>query len=152
MDFSKCLITCQNHELTALNRKSTISTSPSSEGQVAQLVEQWTENPCVGGSTPPLTTSQEREQHSLPGGTSIKSNEKMPQFGVSTFGFPNPVIVAALRYYFPSLTKSRSSFDSFSIGTSIRVPSCFSSVTLSPEISIIRAVTSNFPDSSRNFR
>ena len=27
-------------------------------GQVAQLVEQWTENPCVGGSIPPLTTSK----------------------------------------------------------------------------------------------
>ena len=26
------------------------------DGQVAQLVEQWTENPRVGGSTPPLTT------------------------------------------------------------------------------------------------
>ncbi len=26
-------------------------------GQVAQLVEQRTENPCVGGSIPPLTTS-----------------------------------------------------------------------------------------------
>ena len=26
-------------------------------GQVAQLVEQWTENPCVGGSIPSLTTS-----------------------------------------------------------------------------------------------
>ena len=26
-------------------------------GQVAQLVEQWTENPCVGGSIPPLSTS-----------------------------------------------------------------------------------------------
>ena len=25
-------------------------------GQVAQLVEQWTENPRVGGSSPPLTT------------------------------------------------------------------------------------------------
>ena len=25
-------------------------------GQVAQLVEHWTENPGVGGSTPPLTT------------------------------------------------------------------------------------------------
>ena len=25
-------------------------------GQVAQLVEQWTENPCVGGSIPSLTT------------------------------------------------------------------------------------------------
>ena len=27
-----------------------------SNGQVAQLVEQWTENPCVGGSIPPLST------------------------------------------------------------------------------------------------
>lgn len=25
-------------------------------GAVAQLVEQWTENPCVGGSIPPHTT------------------------------------------------------------------------------------------------
>ena len=29
----------------------------SSKGQVAQLVEQRTENPCVGGSIPPLATS-----------------------------------------------------------------------------------------------
>jgi hypothetical protein len=28
-------------------------------GRVAQLVEQWTENPCVGGSSPPPTTSRE---------------------------------------------------------------------------------------------
>ena len=26
-------------------------------GDVAQLVEQWTENPCVGGSIPPVTTT-----------------------------------------------------------------------------------------------
>ncbi len=26
------------------------------DGRVAQLVEQWIENPCVGGSSPPLTT------------------------------------------------------------------------------------------------
>ena len=26
------------------------------DGAVAQLVEQWTENPCVGGSIPPHTT------------------------------------------------------------------------------------------------
>lgn len=26
------------------------------DGQIAQLVEQWTENPCVGGSTPSLST------------------------------------------------------------------------------------------------
>ena len=28
------------------------------EGRIAQLVEQWTENPCVGGSSPPLPNSQ----------------------------------------------------------------------------------------------
>ena len=27
-------------------------------GEIAQLVEQRTENPCVGGSIPPLTTIQ----------------------------------------------------------------------------------------------
>ena len=27
-------------------------------GQVAQMVEQWTENPCVGGSIPPLSTEK----------------------------------------------------------------------------------------------
>lgn len=27
-----------------------------SVGDVAQLVEQWTENPCVDGSIPPITT------------------------------------------------------------------------------------------------
>ncbi len=32
------------------------------EGQVAQLVEQRTENPRVGGSIPPLATKQERGQ------------------------------------------------------------------------------------------
>ena len=30
-----------------------------SDGAVAQLVEQWTENPCVGGSIPPHTTKNE---------------------------------------------------------------------------------------------
>src|SRR5437899_2562138 len=30
------------------------------DGQVAQLVEQRTENPCVGGSIPPLATTQSR--------------------------------------------------------------------------------------------
>ncbi len=29
-------------------------------GQVAQLVEQRTENPCVGGSIPPLATKHQR--------------------------------------------------------------------------------------------
>ena len=32
--------------------------SPGSDGQVAQLVEQRTENPCVGGSIPPLATNE----------------------------------------------------------------------------------------------
>ena len=31
-------------------------------GQIAQSVEQWTENPCVGGSIPSLPTSQLRIQ------------------------------------------------------------------------------------------
>ena len=30
-------------------------------GQVAQLVEQWTENPRVGGSIPSLTTNTSRK-------------------------------------------------------------------------------------------
>ena len=29
--------------------------------EVAQLVEQWTENPCVGGSIPSLTTNAKRQ-------------------------------------------------------------------------------------------
>ena len=33
-----------------------VSVVHSSIGQVAQSVEQWTENPCVDGSIPPLTT------------------------------------------------------------------------------------------------
>jgi hypothetical protein len=28
------------------------------DGVIAQLVEQWTENPCVAGSTPARTTSK----------------------------------------------------------------------------------------------
>ncbi len=35
-------------------RNDKIGFTPSAE--VAQLVEQWTENPCVGGSSPPLGT------------------------------------------------------------------------------------------------
>jgi hypothetical protein len=35
-----------------------IFASPNRDGAVAQLVEQWTENPCVGGSTPPHTTQK----------------------------------------------------------------------------------------------
>ena len=33
--------------------------------QVAQLVEQWTENPRVGGSNPPLGTTSTQQQQSL---------------------------------------------------------------------------------------
>ncbi len=32
--------------------------APQKDGAVAQLVEQWTENPCVGGSIPPHTTNK----------------------------------------------------------------------------------------------
>ena len=28
------------------------------DGDIAQLVEQWTENPCVGGSNPSITTKE----------------------------------------------------------------------------------------------
>src|SRR5262252_7780649 len=35
------------------------------EGQVAQLVEQRTENPCVGGSIPPLATKHFKHLHRL---------------------------------------------------------------------------------------
>src|SRR3972149_4548303 len=42
------------------------------KGQVAQLAEQWTENPCVGGSIPPLSTARKRLGHSLiPGRPSL---------------------------------------------------------------------------------
>jgi hypothetical protein len=37
-------------------------------GQVAQLVEQRTENPCVGGSIPSLATSRIKELRSPIGG------------------------------------------------------------------------------------
>jgi hypothetical protein len=35
-----------------------ISFAPPSKGTIAQLVEQWTENPCVAGSTPAGTTAK----------------------------------------------------------------------------------------------
>ena len=38
-----------------LNRNSYFC-HPKREGVIAQLVEQWTENPCVAGSTPARTT------------------------------------------------------------------------------------------------
>jgi hypothetical protein len=38
------------------------------DGRVAQLVEQWIENPCVGGSSPPLTTLNKRNSPPLPSG------------------------------------------------------------------------------------
>jgi hypothetical protein len=34
-------------------------------GQVAQMVEQWTENPCVGGSIPSLSTKNAALSESL---------------------------------------------------------------------------------------
>ena len=49
---------CFNAHLEALQTALVIgfSTLPLLVGRVAQLVEQRTENPCVGGSTPPPTT------------------------------------------------------------------------------------------------
>ena len=35
-------------------------------GQVAQLVEQWTENPCVGGSIPSLSTKRVSDEFRYP--------------------------------------------------------------------------------------
>ena len=35
------------------------------DGDIAQLVEQWTENPCVGGSNPSITTKENRTQSCL---------------------------------------------------------------------------------------
>ena len=40
-----------------LNRNSYFC-CPNREGVIAQLVEQWTENPCVAGSTPARTTKK----------------------------------------------------------------------------------------------
>ena len=34
-----------------------IFAAPKGNGVIAQLVEQWTENPCVAGSTPARTTN-----------------------------------------------------------------------------------------------
>jgi hypothetical protein len=34
-------------------------------GDIAQLVEQWTENPCVGGSNPSITTKENQAQMCL---------------------------------------------------------------------------------------
>jgi hypothetical protein len=42
-----------------------IFASPKRDGAVAQLVEQWTENPCVGGSTPPHTTAERSQRCDL---------------------------------------------------------------------------------------
>ena len=44
-------------ELTTVRAARNLWNLRHSQGQVAQLVEQRTENPCVGGSTPPLTTT-----------------------------------------------------------------------------------------------
>ena len=42
-------------------RTAALRMSPCHGAQVAQLVEQWTENPRVGGSSPPLGTTYLRE-------------------------------------------------------------------------------------------
>ena len=51
-------------------------------GQVAQLVEQWTENPRVGGSSPPLTTSGW-----LPKATA-RTNKRLPDWEPFSMDFP----------------------------------------------------------------
>ena len=48
--FLACAIRCAHASSIAINQ----------DGQVAQLVEQRTENPCVGGSIPPLATDKTR--------------------------------------------------------------------------------------------
>ena len=45
-------------------QKMPIFAIPKRNGAVAQVVEQWTENPCVAGSTPASTT--ERPQRMIP--------------------------------------------------------------------------------------
>ena len=44
--------------LVCRNKKTYIFVAPSRNGAVAQSVEQWTENPCVGGSIPSRTTKK----------------------------------------------------------------------------------------------
>jgi hypothetical protein len=44
-------------DMKYLNRNSYFC-CPNREGVIAQLVEQWTENPCVAGSTPARTTKK----------------------------------------------------------------------------------------------
>jgi hypothetical protein len=43
--------------LPIIKADSSFAKAPEDKGAVAQLVEQRTENPCVGGSIPPHTTS-----------------------------------------------------------------------------------------------
>jgi hypothetical protein len=46
-------------------------------GQVAQLVEQWTENPCVAGSIPALSTPQPSRMKK-PGGVAGTFRDTLP--------------------------------------------------------------------------
>jgi hypothetical protein len=68
----------------------------SSLGQVAQLVEQWTENPCVGGSIPPLSTT-EYPQAVYPAGYAItfkrpaESPQVIPPLSTEIEGFKSRV-------------------------------------------------------------
>jgi hypothetical protein len=61
------------------------------DGQVAQLVEQWTENPCVGGSIPPLSTG-----FAGPNGRRPERPVFSREFGLLLFvawGFDRPVFL-----------------------------------------------------------
>ena len=49
--------------------------------QVAQLVEQWTENPRVGGSNPPLgTTCRKKKSQLFSGATQVNDKPKCAQY------------------------------------------------------------------------
>ena len=49
----------------AAKRKMSIFAIPNGNGVVAQMVEQWTENPCVGSSILPDTTTKPRRDRSM---------------------------------------------------------------------------------------
>jgi hypothetical protein len=63
----KCPVSPFFFKFVFINRGGFLRFAIPSGGEVAQLVEQWTENPCVGGSIPSLTTT--KKQKRLPFGS-----------------------------------------------------------------------------------
>ena len=61
-------------------------------GPVAQQVEQWTENPCVGGSTPPWTTIFLEEYPSLVEGVGLENRKGVTAAGVR-IPLPPPLLM-----------------------------------------------------------